>query len=714
MSDTHELYFGAAYCPYAKSGDISPEYFERDIAAMKKLGMNIIRPFVAWDRIEREEGVYDYGKLDLVFDLAEKYGMKILLNLGGTLTAWGGMYPPRYIVRRAGVQELELKPGEKQFGPTHHLCMDDPYYFERAKIFLDLTAKRYCAHPALGAWSLWNEPFYHGDGCFCPLTMARFRDFLREKYDNDIAKLNEKWGTEFPVDYLDFDEAEPGVYVSFSGGGYGPCLDYLKFNRSRVAGWLKVVRDAIDRNNPRGLRVTVNVAVTAAYRTSWQHGHASMFDQNSLVDIPGYSAYTFYGMMEEAPYLTAAANAWCRSAGKDPKTGFWAVEGEAGQISYFPDRQDRGERGWRIASNWQLAANGAKMLMFWKFGGRVTDLQTDQYNLMALDGSVTERAELLSASCRAFLGLKDVIADSCVHAEAAVLLASDTELARICDKTYKEYVDACHGAFRILNELHIECDFVNERLFREKRGRYKVLIAPESIFLNGKFAEELKRFVADGGTLITDYRFAQKREDSFQFQTMPGFGLQEAAGISINDFTYAERDEVFAVADYPAVPLKDLFRAQLRLNGASSLADYVHGGCALSVHGYGKGKYVCWGFSPFQIFRAAKSTEQLGGIREMFRKVCAEAGVVSALEVAGDENFQLQTGVLCRDDDPAFDKVCFLINFCDRELACRVKLPPFSSCREVLSGNKIAENELDLAFRPYETKIFDCRTGKSR
>ena len=100
MSDKNELYFGVAYCPYAKSGDIPSEYFERDIITMKKLGMNIIRPFVAWDRIEREEGVYDFSKLDLIFDLAAKHDMKILLNLGGTLTSWAAMYPPRYIVRK--------------------------------------------------------------------------------------------------------------------------------------------------------------------------------------------------------------------------------------------------------------------------------------------------------------------------------------------------------------------------------------------------------------------------------------------------------------------------------------------------------------------------------------------------------------------------------------------------------------------------------------
>ena len=710
MPETSELYFGAAYCPYAKSGDVPTEYFERDIITMKKLGMNIIRPFVAWDRIEREEGVYDFGKLDLLFDLAYRHGMKILLNLGGTLTSWAAMYPPRYIVRKKGVQELKLAPYDPpQFGPVRKLCMDDPYFLERAKLFLDLCAERYCRHPALAAWSLWNEPFYHGDGCFCPLTLAKFRDFLREKYGGDIAKLNEKWGTEFPVDYLSFDEAEPGVYVSFSGGGYGPCVDFLKFNRSRVAGWLEVVREAIERHNPRHLAIGVNVAVTAAYRTAGQHNYPSMLDQNFCADVPGFSAYTFFAMMEEAPYLTAAANAWCRSGGKDPAAGFWAVEGEAGQISYLPDRHDRVERGWRTAANYQLMANGAKMLMFWKFGGRATDTQTDQYNLTGFDGSVTERAEELSQSGKAFLAMRDILAGSCVHARAAILLAPDTELARICDKSYPEYVDACHGAFRILNELHIECDIVDERMFRLKKERYKVLIAPETIFLNEKFAHEIADFVAAGGTLIADHRFAQKREDSLQFQTVPGHGLQKAFGCFVNDFTFARSDEVFAVEGFDPVPLKDLFHAHLNLTGASSLADYSRGGTALAVNAFGKGKVCCWGFPVFQIFRKAKTTEKLAAIRELFRRFCAEAGVVPDIGIAGDDFFQMQTGVLCQNDDPAGDKVCFLINFSDRELVCRVRLPAFASCREVPSGKEIDARELDLAFGPYETKIYDCR-----
>ena len=69
----------------------------------------------------------------------------------------------------------------------------------------------------------------------------------------------------------------------------------------------------------------------------------------------------------------------------------------------------------------------------------------------------------------------------------------------------------------------------------------------------------------------------------------------------------------------------------------------------------------------------------------------------------------MQTGVLWQNDDLNGSKVCFLINFSDKELKCTVKLPAFTSCREILSDAAVFENKLELEFAPYETKIFDCR-----
>lgn len=136
------------------------------------------------------------------------------------------------------------------------------------------------------------------------------------------------------------------------------------------------------------------------------------------------------------------------------------------------------------------------------------------------------------------------------------------------------------------------------------------------------------------------------------------------------------------------------------------MVEYSCGGTALACNDFGKGKVYTWGFPVFQIFRKAKTTADLESIREIFRKTCAESGVVSDLKISGDENFQLQTGVLCQNDNRNGNKICFLINFSDRELNCNVELPAFTSCREVFSSSNITENKFELKFAPYETMAF--------
>lgn len=57
-----------------------------------------------------------------------------------------------------------------------------------------MLAKRYQNHPALGMWHISNE---YGGECHCPLCQEAFRDWLREKYHNNIEELNHAWFTGF-------------------------------------------------------------------------------------------------------------------------------------------------------------------------------------------------------------------------------------------------------------------------------------------------------------------------------------------------------------------------------------------------------------------------------------------------------------------------------------------------------------------------------------
>ena len=177
--------------------------------------------------------------------------------------------------------------------------MDDPYYRERAMIFMTKTILRYKDSPALVAWSLLNECIYRKDGCFCELTLKKFRDFLRERYDNDIKKLNAAWGTEFPVFYRSFADVEPGVRVSFSGGGYVPCIDYLDFNRKQLLTRLQDVKDLIEQLDEYRHPTTINLIVTSAYSMKYakQHAYPSIFEQTTSRH-PGFSDYNHLAMIE--------------------------------------------------------------------------------------------------------------------------------------------------------------------------------------------------------------------------------------------------------------------------------------------------------------------------------------------------------------------------------------------------------------------------------
>ena len=168
--------FGTSYCPYAKSGDVDMRFWDRDFRTMKELGFNSMRCFVAWDRIETEEGRHDFAKVDRIFELADTHGIDVILNVGGVFACYGGIYPPRWLIRDYKCQEVVEDPRrqEQPFGPYRQICLDDETYRAKAEAFTVRMIKRYAPQKRLFGWNVWNEAFLKPQ-CFCPTTLARFR-----------------------------------------------------------------------------------------------------------------------------------------------------------------------------------------------------------------------------------------------------------------------------------------------------------------------------------------------------------------------------------------------------------------------------------------------------------------------------------------------------------------------------------------------------------
>ena len=63
---------------------ITPEkvhLWKKDLQQIKDLGFNTVRPWVEWTNNEPEEGRYDFSALETLVDLADKIGLKVIIQV---------------------------------------------------------------------------------------------------------------------------------------------------------------------------------------------------------------------------------------------------------------------------------------------------------------------------------------------------------------------------------------------------------------------------------------------------------------------------------------------------------------------------------------------------------------------------------------------------------------------------------------------------------
>jgi hypothetical protein len=126
---------GTTFAPTALATDVPPSEWEQDVATMKSLGLNIYRLFVGWDRIERRRGVYDFSRVDHSFRLAEKYGLRIIVNLAASGNDFPGPYAPRWLYRELDVSLRRSDPGagNRLTRTEYKLCYDDDRAAQRVR-----------------------------------------------------------------------------------------------------------------------------------------------------------------------------------------------------------------------------------------------------------------------------------------------------------------------------------------------------------------------------------------------------------------------------------------------------------------------------------------------------------------------------------------------------------------------------------------------------
>jgi beta-galactosidase len=180
-----------------------PDILAKDLELMREANCNeMTLGIFSWDTIEPREGVFDFSLLDERMDAIYQNGGRVILATPSAAhPRWmNDQYPDIMVVNEYGTR--------KSFNTRVWQCLNARIYREKVRIINEKLAERYANHPALIAWHLGNE--YRAPDCFCPQCRADFREWVRNKYQNDIHKLNHEWWTPFwSHQYQSFDQIEP-------------------------------------------------------------------------------------------------------------------------------------------------------------------------------------------------------------------------------------------------------------------------------------------------------------------------------------------------------------------------------------------------------------------------------------------------------------------------------------------------------------------------
>jgi beta-galactosidase len=636
----------------------SGERWGKDLDEIKADGFNAVKTWVDWATAEPNPGEYNFSNLDLLLRLAQERGLRVVVQVYlDSAPNWVGQrYPDaRFVDRSGAVIDSQAAPG---------YCTDNGGVRSTIVKFLQALSREANKSPALYGWDVWSEPHVvnwaefpyleNPEFCFCRYTQARFREWLKAKYET-LAALNRSWYRSFRT----WDQVEPPRFPTILS--YTDYLDWRAFIDDKLAEDLKIRVEAVRSVDP--LHPITSHAAAPALFTSPTDGYGEPDDwkMTASADFFGTSLYPKHSESTR-PWsyaMLAAALDFSRSAGHSFGKGFWIGELQAGQ----------GATGTRIAEPvtahderywmWQVVAHGAREIAVYAWYPMSSGFESNGYGLINLDGTLTERAQAAGKVASAIERQGgELLGSTPEQAQVAILYnrlsymvgGSEPSLSKL---SHAER-DSLVGLHRAFFEQNLPVDFVfPEDVVRNHIGQYKILFLPYPVMLSQDVAEGVKRFVESGGTAVAEARLAWNDARGFASDVIPGAGLADVFGareqmISPREKAQIETEASSALPGLPAHTMLsgDAFEEQLEpLPEASVLARFVDGSPAVVEKRTGKGKAILIG----SFLALAYENEQDPMVKDFFLSLAKAAGVSSDVQVSGAGTGEVEVRRLDRE-----------------------------------------------------------------
>jgi beta-galactosidase len=507
FSNAQQLYIGANYHPH---DDKNLDKIKKDIELMKAAGFNVVRMgHLAWDSYEPSEGKFDFKWFDIVMDMMNKAGIKVILDIA--------IHPaPIWLHKKFPSIDVVDANGDIQY-PNHRYMDDvgDPNYQKYAVRFADSLSKHYGKHPALIAFGIDNES---GDGpiSYSETVRQRFIEWLKKKYTN-IENLNKAWASQrWSRKINEFDEI--GFPVSGQvNGAPERMLDFRCFVSDEVNQVLFKVLDKVNINAPN-LLTNTNAwyfswmkyfdYAPIAYSVKMTRQGEGFYAGNSLINSDGI-LWTSFGIFRIQYESTNPF--WCSEF-----TTHNAVPNSIRKSAYaslmFGNQM---VCGWTWQSMWGGEEQYLEGMVDWD---GIPNRKYDEYKKIATEFKKIEK----------YLPYK-------LQAEVGIAFSFPSQIASYSyPEPHEGQVGTCFKQFYDRN--------MDVKMLEIGRSelKYKLLIIPGFTVMDPKTAKKIRDYVNNGGTVImTSYSAMVDTTSQVFSTTRPGL-LNDVFGLRLGSYEEIE------------------------------------------------------------------------------------------------------------------------------------------------------------------------------
>ena len=507
---------------------------EEDLENICELGCNVIRiAEFAWHLMEKTEGNYDFSFFDRVIEKAKEKGLKVIM---GTPTAT----IPAWLVKKHPDILSEFEDGTvRAFGGRHVYCFSSEVMYEYSEKIIRAQAEHYKNEKAIVAWQIDNELGHEdSDICYCPKCRRAFQGFLDQKFEGNIDKLNEIYGTTFwSQEYNGFDEI-PLPSKTITTHNPALRLDWERFRSETIAKFANFQTALLKEIIP-------DAVVMHDFPGGGLGKHVDYSEVAKNLDVVAYNNYPVWGGQKEPLPANEIAFGLDYIRGLKQEN-FWITEAIMGaqghDVTGFAPRPNQAKL-W----SYQSMARGCESLMYFRYRGATKGAEQFCYGILDADNVKRRKFYEVQGFFNEIKAYEKELSAP-VKSEVAIVYDYDSLAAfRIQRQSFLLDCEAEMKKFhKVFFDENVSVDVIPAG---SDLSGYKIVILPQMIIAKADFQKQVKEFTENGGTLVLTFRdFVKDENNNLLFKKVLPVDFDAFAGIYVTETESLQEGQEFPLA----------------------------------------------------------------------------------------------------------------------------------------------------------------------